>query len=330
MATIRELHSGRWQAIVRRRGNRPAVETFVSKTDANRWARLIESEIDRGVFLDRAEGERTTIAELIDRYILEITPSKKSARRERLRLNGLKRHFGRFSLAALRGHHIAEYRDSRLSCGLAGATVVKDLNSLSHLFEVAMKDWGIALPANPAKMVRRPPVGRGRDRRLLLGEEARLFDACNHSRARMLAPVVRFAIETGMRMGEILSLTWRNVDMAQRIATLPDTKTGEARQVPLSTAAVAAVSSLPRHISDGRVFWTWRRADSLENAWRRAVTSAGIQDLRFHDLRHEAVSRFFELGLNPMEVASISGHKTLQMLKRYTHLRATDLVRKLI
>ena len=329
MATIRELNSGSWQAIVRRRGNKPAVKTFATKTDANRWARLIESEIDRGVFLDRSEGERTTLGELIDRYLAEVTPSKKSARREVLRLNALKRHLGRFSLAALRSSHIAEYRDARLSCGMAGATVVKDLNSLSHLFEVAMKDWGIALPANPAKMVRRPQVARGRERRLWPGEESRLFEVCRRSRARMLAPAVRFAIETGMRMGEILALTWHNVDMALRIATLPDTKTGDARQVPLSTAAVAAISSLPRHISDGRVFWTWQRADSLENAWRRAVKTAGIEDLRFHDLRHEAVSRLFELGLNPMEVASISGHKTLQMLKRYTHLKASELVKKL-
>ena len=194
---------------------------------------------------------------------------------------------------------------------------------------MAVKDWGIALPANPAKMVRRPQVARGREHRLLPGEESKLFASCNQSRAGMLAPVVRFAIETGMRMGEILSLTWRNVDLAHRIATLPDTKTGDARQVPLSTAAIAAISSLPRHFSDGRVFWTWQRGDSRENAWRRAVKLAGLEDLRFHDLRHEAVSRFFELGLNPMEVASISGHKTLQMLKRYTHLRAADLVRKL-
>ena len=147
--------------------------------------------------------------------------------------------------------------------------------------------------------------------------------------APKLAPAVRLAIETGMRMGEILSLEWRYVDMAQRVATLPDTKTGDARQVPLSTAAIAAISTLPRHIKDGRVFWTWSRADSLENAWRRAVKAAGIIDLRFHDLRHEAVSRLFELGLNAMEVASISGHKTLQMLKRYTHLKASELVKKL-
>jgi hypothetical protein len=101
MATIRELESGSWQAIVRRRGIKPSVKTFATKTDANRWARHIESEIDRGVFLDRSEGERTTMGELIDRYLAEVTPGKKSASREVLRLNGLKRHFGRFSLAAL-------------------------------------------------------------------------------------------------------------------------------------------------------------------------------------------------------------------------------------
>jgi integrase len=145
----------------------------------------------------------------------------------------------------------------------------------------------------------------------------------------MLAPVVRFAIATGMRMGEILSLEWRNVDMVQRVANLTDTKSSDARQVPLSSAAISAISPLPWHIKDGRVFWTWRRADSLENAWRRAVKAAGIVDLRFHDLRHEAVTCIFELGLNPMEVASISGHKMMQMLKRYTYLRAAELALKI-
>ena len=308
---------------------RPVAKSFKTKTEADRWARLLESEIDRGVFVDRTESERATVGELIDRYLREVTPKKKSARREKQRLNALKTRFGAFSLASLRSTHISDYRDARLNAGLAGATVVKELASLSHLFEVAAKDWGFPLIANPAKLVRRPQVARGRDRRLLPGEETKLFAACRNSRAPMLASVVRFAIETGMRMGEIISLEWRNVDMAQRVATLPDTKTGDARQVPLSTAALSAISPLPRHFKDGRVFWTWGRADSLENAWRRAIKTAGIEDLRFHDLRHEAVSRLFEIGLNPMEVAAISGHKTLQMLKRYTHLKASELVKKL-
>lgn len=207
MANIRELESGKWQVQVRHRGMRPVAKSFKTKTEAVRWARLLELEFDRGVFVDRSEAERATIAELIDRYLMEVTPKKKSARREVLRLNRLKRHFGTFSPAALRSSHIAEYRDARLSAGLAGATVVKELNSLSHLLDVAAKDWGIALPANPVKMVRRPQVARGRDRRLLPGEESKLLAACGQSRARMLAPVVRFAIETGMRMGEMLSLT---------------------------------------------------------------------------------------------------------------------------
>ena len=329
MASIRELKTGKWQAQVRRRGIKPVVQSFKTKMEAARWARLLESEIDRGVFVDRTEGERTTIGELIDRYLVEVTPGKKSASREKRRLNALKRHFGAFSPVALRSTHVAQYRDARLANGLAGATVVKELNSLSHVLDVAMKDWGIHIPSNPVKQVRRPQVARGRDRRLMPGEEARLFDACNRSRALMLAPVVCFAIETGMRMGEILALQWRYVDLQSRVATLPDTKTGEARRVPLSNAAVAAISSLPRHISDGRVFWIWRRGDSLESVWRRVVSWAGIEDLRFHDLRHEAVSRFFELGLNPMEVASISGHKSLQMLKRYTHLKAEKLAQRL-
>jgi integrase len=329
MATIRELESGKWQAQVRRRGMRPAVKSFNTKTDADRWARVLESEIDRGMFVDRAEAERATIGELIDRYLAEVTPHKKSARNDAQRLKFLKRHFGAYSPAALRPTHVAAFRDARLKAGLSGSSVVKELNSLAHVLDVAIKDWGITLPSNPAKLVRRPPVARGRARRLLPGEESKLMAACEASNARMLAPIVRFAMATGMRMGEMLALEWRYVDMAQRVATLPDTKTGDARQVPLSSAALAAISSLPRHIKDGRVFWTWARADSLKNAWRRAVKAAGIDDLRFHDLRHEAVSRLFELGLNPMEVAAISGHKTLQMLKRYTHLRAAELVLKL-
>lgn len=266
MATIRELESGKWQVQVRRRGMRPAVKSFKTKTEADRWARLLESELDRGVFVDRFEAERTTMGELIDRYLAEVTPQKKSARNDAQRLKFLKRHFGAYSPATLRATHIAAFRDARLNAGLSGSSVVKELNSLAHVLDVAIKDWGMALPSNPAKLVRRPPVARGRDRRLLPGEESGLLAACEASNARMLAPVVRFALATGMRMGEILALEWRYVDMAQRVATLPDTKAGDARQVPLSTAAIAAISALPRHIKNGRVFWTWGRADSLENA----------------------------------------------------------------
>jgi integrase len=153
--------------------------------------------------------------------------------------------------------------------------------------------------------------------------------ACEQSGAPLLRHIVVFAIETGMRLGELLALRWDDIDLNGKVATLHDTKNGESRRVPLSQRAGVALASIPRHISDTRVFWRWSRRDSFENAWRRAAGKAGLGNLRFHDLRHEATSRFFERGLNMMEVSAITGHKTLQMLKRYTHLRAEDLAARL-
>jgi hypothetical protein len=126
MATLRQFENGRWQAQVRRRGIVPMTKTFPTKPQAERWARLIESEMDRGVFVDRSECERTTFGELVDRYLAEITPKKKSAASEARRLRLLNSHFGRFSVAGLRNRHIAEYRDMRLREGASGATVSKD------------------------------------------------------------------------------------------------------------------------------------------------------------------------------------------------------------
>ena len=189
-------------------------------------------------------------------------------------------------------------------------------------------EWGYYLPANPFKLISHPNVARGRERRLTGEEERKLLEACNRSGSPMLTGIVQLAVETAMRLGELLSLTWANIDLGKRVARLQDTKNGESRTVPLSTAAVKAISALPRHISSP-FFWCWTRPDSFENTWRRAVGKAGISDLRFHDLRHEAVSRLFERDLNVMEVAAISGHRTLQMLKRYTHLKAEDLAQKL-
>lgn len=330
MASIRELESGRWQVQVRHRGMRPSVKSFKTKTEADRWGRLLESEIDRGCFLDRTEAERTTVGELIDRYLAEVTPTKRATQSETSCLTGLKRHFGMVAVASLQARHVAAYRDERISAGKAGGTVIHELNSLSHVIDTAMRDWSLPLLSNPVKLVRKPKAAKGRDRRFHGDEEQRLMAACKASHSGfMLTPLVQLALETGMRLGELLSLEWPLIEMQKRVAGLPLTKNGETREVPLSTAALACLSSIPRNIASQRVFWVWKRTDSVEHAWSRAVKAASIIDFRFHDLRHEAVSRLFELGLNPLEVAAISGHKTLQMLKRYTHLKATELVKKL-
>ena len=179
---------------------------------------------------------------------------------------------------------------------------------------------------------------------LIGDEEARLLEACNDARNHWLLPVVRFAMETAMRAGEMLEtfgtadpetgvrpqmttgLLWGNVDLGKRTALLPHTKNEEERTVPLSSTAVELLKGLPRSL-DGKVFGTTYEAIHL--AFVRACKRAAIENFRFHDLRHEAASRLLEKGFNPMEVSAITGHKTLQMLKRYTHLRAEDLAKRM-
>ena len=196
---------------------------------------------------------------------------------------------------------------------------------------------------NPCMQIRMPAQARSRDRRLVDDEEEKLLSTCAESRNAWLRPVVIFAMETAMRAGEMLEkwelngktgtrgkrsvgLQWSDLDLKRRTAHLPRTKNGEARTVPMSSRAVAVLEALPRSL-DGRVFGT--TYEGIHQAFVRACKRAGIDDLRFHDLRHEATSRLFEKGFNPMEVSTITGHKTLQMLKRYTHLRAEDLAKRM-
>jgi integrase len=142
-----------------------------------------------------------------------------------------------------------------------------------------------------------------------------------------LLPIVRLAIETAMRQGELVSMHWTHTDLKRRTIFLAHTKNGDSRTVPLSTDAVAVLSALPYDIN-GHVF-PGVTTESIKKAFIRATRRAGIEDLHFHDLRHEATTRLFERGLNIMEVATITGHKDLRMLRRYTHLKAEDLAKRL-
>lgn len=203
---------------------------------------------------------------------------------------------------------------------------------LSHLFEVARKEWGIHV-YNPVRDIKLPPHAKARERRLRSGEEKTedeeifLLAACQEARNPFLLPIVRLALETAMRQGELVSLRWEHIDLNRQIAHLSDTKNGEARTVPLSSTAIRVLRSLPRSLH-GQVF-PGLTTEAVKRAYIRAVRRARIEDLRFHDLRHEATTRLFEKGLNIMEVASITGHKDLRMLRRYTHLKAEDLAKKL-
>ncbi len=323
MASINKRGPYQWQVKIRRRGWPKQVKTFETYEDAARWARKIEAEMDDGIFVSRKEAENTTLDEALDRYLREKTPHKKGAAQETNRINLFKRSdlASRF-LSTIRSTDIAKYRDVRLVEGKSPYTVNNELILLSNLFNVAHREWGMESLDNPVAKVSRPKMPNGRDRRLLPGEEELLLGSLGVS----LKPLFQMALETAMRQGELLSLEWKNIDLTRRVAYLPETKNSEARSVPLSSKAVNVLNKLPRRI-DGRVFGV--SGAHVSKTFREICEKLKIKDLRWHDLRHEACSRLFEKGLNPMEVASISGHKTLQMLKRYTHLKAEDLAQKL-
>ncbi len=326
MATL-EKRGHIWRVKIRRTGLPAQTRSFDSKSLAQRWARGVEAEMDQGITVDRRIAERTTLADVLDRYRREVTPSKRGARDENLRLKAMaQRPFTRIRMSLLTSSHIAAYRDQRLKL-VSGSTVTRELSVLSHAIDTARREWDVYLPVNPCSLVRRPPPGRPRNRRLQDDEEQRLLAACRAARNPWLVHFVALAIETGMRRSELLGLLSTHVDLERRVAYLPLTKNGESRGVPLSTRAIAVLRGLPPSPTE-RVFGALT-AEALKLSFKRAVRRAGINGLRLHDLRHEATSRFFERGLNVMEVASVTGHKTLQMLKRYTHLSAGDLARRL-
>jgi len=341
VATITKTPSKTWKAIIRKRGWPTTIKTFRTKRDAQDWARRTEDDMVRGAYIDRAPSESTTLKSAMSRYLAEVSPTKSAGtqRRETVRAKPLLESLGDYALVAIVPELVAKYRDERLASRKSNNTVRLELALLSHLFTVAIQEWRVGLVYNPVAAVRKPAAGPGRNRRLLPGEERKLLAACDKTSNPMLGWLVRLALYTGMRAGEIQSLRHDQVDLAKRVVRLSKTKNGSARTVPLIKHAVEIFREALVHpispVDTDLVFWGepgrdgQRRPYEFRPAWRRALKSADITGLRFHDLRHEAVSRLVEAGLGDQEVAAISGHKSMQMLRRYTHLRAEDLVERL-
>ena len=341
MATLTKTSAGRWKAVVRRQGWPTSSKTWRTKRDAEDWARRTEDEMARGVFQSRAPAERLTLSSAIDRYLNEVTPTKKESTQaaERVKAHKLSAALGQYSLVAITPDVVATYRDQQLADNKSRDTVRLQLALLSHLFEIAIKEWRIGIWANPCRAVRTPKPGKARDRRLSSDEERKLLSAAQSQSNPMLGLMIRLALATAMRASEIQRLRRCDVDLNRRTALLRDTKNNQSRTVPLTTNAVralrAALDNPVRPIDCDLIFFGEPGRDGIRRGfqygpgWKRATRDAGIADLRFHDLRHEAVSRLVEMGLGDQEVAAISGHKSMQMLQRYTHLRAEDLVHRL-
>ena len=352
MATIVKTPSSTWKAVIRKNGWPTSIKTFRTKRDAEDWSRRTEDEMVRGTYIQRATADRMTVQSAVDRYIKEVTPTKRSSTQEgeQRRAEILKNHLGKYSLAALTPEIIAKFRDERLAGTdrkndkgepvlRANNTVRLELALLGHLFTIAIKEWRIGLPWNPVLNIRRPTPGPGRNRRLTEEEEKRLLEAVDRHSNPMLRWIVRVALTTGMRASEILTLRRPQVDLQRRVVRLLETKNTSPRTVPLSAAATAvfreALNHPVRPIDTDLIFFGEpgrdgkRRPYQFNPVWLNIKRELKLVNVHFHDLRHEAVSRFVEAGFSDQEVSAISGHKSMQMLKRYTHLRAEDLVEKL-
>ncbi|CAJ8379821.1 phage integrase family protein [Burkholderia pseudomallei] len=380
MPTIRKRGQYQWEAQVRRRGYPAQSKTFTTKAEAEAWASMIESEMSRGVWVSRNEAEATTLYEALKRYEEEISLSKKGAAQEASVLKICQAaDLAKRPLATIRSADIARLRDEWLK-DYKPATVLRRLAVLSHVFNVARKEWGMESLSNPVELIRKPQPNNARTRRIALGEPAagvpdvddpeslrgardgELERVVTASNSALLPAIIWLAVETAMRRGEIVSLRWEHVDLKRRVAHLPATKNGDARDVPLSPRAISVLQALkdncaetedaPKvaptsdNIGDEKRKVFEIRSDAVTRAFERAVARARksyleecreagrrpdgkfLTDLRFHDLRHEATSRL--ASIFPMhELTKITGHKDPRMLMRYYHPRAEDLAKRL-
>lgn len=275
-----------------------------------------------------------TLEKALSRYLKSVSVLKKGFEAESYRINVLQKDpIACQVMKDITSVDIATYRDRRLSTPnartgkpVSNATVRLELSLLSNVFDVGRIEWGYC-GDNPVKNVRKPKPAPGRERRLTARESKQILRyAADHSNPELYSIIV-IALETAMRQGEILNLTWERINFKTSVAHLEETKNGSKRDVPLSIKARDALVRLGMK-SKGQIF-SYKPA-GIKSTWRFLTQKLRIDDLHFHDLRHEAISRLFELGtLDLMEVAAISGHKSLSMLKRYTHLRAHKLVQKL-
>lgn len=320
MASIRR-RGERFQVQIRRGNIAVKTRTFSSLVDAEKWAVREESRIDDTV-VEVASSDK--LRDILEKYVSEITPTKKGAFQETKRISRLLQDpISDVPLKRLTGGLLTAFRDRRIKDGVR--TCQYDLVLIRHVIEVARKEWGYYLNGNPVNLVRIPNGVRKRDRRLTKEEFISFDRALQQCWNPIFRALILLAIETGMRQSELLSLRWSNVDLPNGTLFLPDTKNGSSRSIPVTRQAQKILEDISDNTAE--VFPLTKFA--IRNAWLRLIKRAGITNFRFHDLRHEAISRFFELGLSVPEVALISGHKTPTMLFRYTHLRAEDVGKKL-
>lgn len=285
--------------------------TFTAKADAVTWARLQEHTIEvGGLPLRMCRG--LTLASLLDRYETEVIPLKRTDSTERNMLSVLRRHpMSQKALNLLTAEDVADFRDKRLQA-VRPATVVRHLRVLRHALRIAQDEWGWSVPLAEVRKVRLPQVLLRHTDRVSDNEIGKLICATEAQSNPHISMAIKLALATGMRRGELLNLSWHDVDVTSRRALVRMSKNGRSRIVPLTTEAC--------HLLEGGGSGSVLpiSQNCLRMGFDRARRKAGTS-FRFHDLRHEAISRLFEAGLTVPEVQLVSGHRTLSQLGRYSH-----------
>ena len=317
-----------YQAIVRRVGFKTLTKSFVKRSDAVKWSNQMERSYDKGISSDYSEANRYMMRDILKRYLNEEKgKDKKGWQMEVYRANKmLKDPICDLNLLQLSTKDISEYKIRRLE-EVSPTTFNKDLSFLKTVVDIAILDWGISIPFNPCRNVKRLKQPRPRTRRLEGDEQTRLIEACAISDNKYLKSMVQFSIETAIRQGELLKLTAKQINWHDKTMTLTDTKNGEDREVPLSEKAILILKSQILRI-DGKIFPMTK--DSLKFWFKQAKRRAKIKDFRWHDLRRHSCSLLFERGLSLAEVQTISGHRDPRiLLNTYTRLDPKKIVKKL-
>jgi len=341
MASVQRMKSAltgeiSYRVQVRVKGWPAQSNTFPNRADAVKWGRSTEAAIHEGRHFPTARASRMQFVEAVNRYretVLADVKARSRHTREQ-HLNYFAEAFAGLTLAQVTPDRVAEARDKLASTKFgrgktkksrSGATVNRYLATLSHLFSVAQREWRL-VDRNPVREISRKKENKGRVRYLSDEEREALLEACGTSEWPPLNALVTLAISTGARRGELLGLTWDRVDLKKGRATVLDTKIGEPRVLPLVGKSLDALRALKLQGSahspfvfphpNGRpepLYW-------FDSYWLEALKVAGIDEFRFHDLRHTCASYLAQRGASTLEIADVLGHKSLAMVRRYSHL----------
>jgi len=313
MATFRKRNN-KWQARIQLASGPTQARTFLRLTDAKRWAQQVETSYQQGIFNNPPEP--LTLYEGMQRYQQTVSIHKKRAKIEGYRIQAwMNSQWSELKLEHVKTYHLAKWRDEQIKQGKQPNTIRLHLAVLSHLYNVAKSEWGYEYLVNPVTHLARPKLPKVRETRITDQDITLII---NNTTSSLLPSMIQLALFTGMRRSELVKLQWADVHWEKQYIHVKDTKNGEERFIPLTEKSAVVLKKMNK-IND-RVFNITEHAVTV--AFTRAIKRSQLIHMSFHTLRHEAITRFFEMGLTIPEVASISGHKSWSMLRRYTHLNS--------